>query len=500
MKIHNPYQRLHSGLDALFNVDTMGVPAAQVDAALNRAQMRTLPLVYGSIGLFYLAYALLQLLFLREPGMAQMVGVALVSGAFLLGLARFIKNGSFPAKLAEPLAAVPALLVLLSIQLRFYLTADPKQAANVALFVFAMAVLFFDTRWFLLMAALALAGLLHTLALYAEPQDWRYYLVVFLAAAATGLVAHVGRVRAYRRTEALRIRELAQRQELEKRNRQVQQFNQRLEANVAERTQELQAAYARLAQIDQTKTDFITIASHEMLTPLTIINLNAQMFLDEEMILADKTYMGWVEGIDKGVTRMREVVETMLDVARIDNQALKLHLTPVALPQFIQQVANQFRDSLVARQLTLTVTPMPDLAAVAADAEALAKVFHHLLVNAIKYTPDGGEIVINGRSALLNVNGARQDGVEITITDTGIGIAPEVQELIFEKFYQTGAVKLHSSGKTKFKGGGFGLGLAIARGIVLAHHGQIWVESAGHDEETHPGSRFHILLPYQQPD
>ncbi|MCZ7671892.1 MAG: HAMP domain-containing histidine kinase [Chloroflexi bacterium] len=170
------------------------------------------------------------------------------------------------------------------------------------------------------------------------------------------------------------------------------------------------------------------------------------------MILADKTYMGWVEGIDKGVTRMREVVETMLDVARIDNQALKLHLTPVALPQFIQQVANQFRDSLAARQLTLTVTPMPDLAAVAADAEALAKVFHHPLVNAIKYTPDGGEIVINGRSALLNVNGARQDGVEITITDTGIGIAPEVQELIFEKFYQTDAVKLHSSGKTKFKG------------------------------------------------
>jgi signal transduction histidine kinase len=85
--------------------------------------------------------------------------------------------------------------------------------------------------------------------------------------------------------------------------------------------------------------------------------------------------------------------------------------------------------------------------------------------------------------------------VEIAVRDTGIGIDPALHHLIFEKFNQTGDVLLHSSGKTKFKGGGPGLGLAIARGIVEAHGGRIWVESLGHDEQTNPGSTFFVSLP-----
>jgi signal transduction histidine kinase len=85
--------------------------------------------------------------------------------------------------------------------------------------------------------------------------------------------------------------------------------------------------------------------------------------------------------------------------------------------------------------------------------------------------------------------------IEVQVHDTGIGIDREQQELIFEKFYQTGAVEVHSSGETKFKGGGPGLGLAIARGIVQAHRGRIWAESECQDEGSCPGSTFHILLP-----
>jgi signal transduction histidine kinase len=85
--------------------------------------------------------------------------------------------------------------------------------------------------------------------------------------------------------------------------------------------------------------------------------------------------------------------------------------------------------------------------------------------------------------------------VEISIQDTGIGIDPQNQELVFEKFYQTGEVLLHSSGKTKFKGGGPGLGLAIARGIVNAHGGRIWLQSPGHDEATNPGTTVYVRLP-----
>lgn len=84
---------------------------------------------------------------------------------------------------------------------------------------------------------------------------------------------------------------------------------------------------------------------------------------------------------------------------------------------------------------------------------------------------------------------------EVTVEDTGIGISAKDQETIFEKFGQLGNASLHSSGKTKFKGGGPGLGLPIAKGIIEAHGGTIWVESEGHDEKGCPGSIFHVLLP-----
>jgi signal transduction histidine kinase len=116
--------------------------------------------------------------------------------------------------------------------------------------------------------------------------------------------------------------------------------------------------------------------------------------------------------------------------------------------------------------------------------------------NSIKFTPDGGRITIRGR--VLGAQGAvGTDFVELVVADTGIGIAKEEQERIFEKFYRVGDVQHHSSGEYKFKGAGPGLGLPIARGIIEAHGGRIWVESEGYDEARCPGSEFHIVLPVQ---
>ena len=125
------------------------------------------------------------------------------------------------------------------------------------------------------------------------------------------------------------------------------------------------------------------------------------------------------------------------------------------------------------------------------DVEMMRKVFYHVIMNAIKYTPDGGKVSVSGKV----IEDSNKPEVEITVSDTGIGIAPQNHELVFEKFYQTGEVMLHSSGKTKFKGGGPGLGLAIARGIVEAHGGRIWLDSPGHDEETNPGTTVYVRLP-----
>ena len=119
----------------------------------------------------------------------------------------------------------------------------------------------------------------------------------------------------------------------------------------------------------------------------------------------------------------------------------------------------------------------------------------HLLMNAIKYTPDGGKISISGYFVEKGDDRYPPGGVEIIVSDTGIGIDPRFKDLIFTKFYQTGELALHSSGKTKFKGGGPGLGLAIVRGIIQAHGGRVWADSPGYDEEKNPGSHFHVILP-----
>jgi signal transduction histidine kinase len=86
-------------------------------------------------------------------------------------------------------------------------------------------------------------------------------------------------------------------------------------------------------------------------------------------------------------------------------------------------------------------------------------------------------------------------GVEIIVSDTGVGVDPETRDIIFSKFYQPGDLSKHSTSKTRFKGSGAGLGLALSKGIVEVHGGHIWVESTGYDEINFPGSHFHVTLP-----
>jgi signal transduction histidine kinase len=276
----------------------------------------------------------------------------------------------------------------------------------------------------------------------------------------------------------------------------ISRFSQQLEEKVRERTAALQVAYDQLERLDRTKSDFIGIASHELRTPLTVLRGYSQMLLSDPQIRASSYYQQLIAGIHSGAIRMQSVVESMLDVAKIDSRALQLLPEPLFVPALIHQIVyEQLVEPLAERQLELVVQDMSRLPAIEADPEALHKVFYHLITNAIKYTPDGGTITISGHPLAVDQDKLPEGGIEVIVSDTGIGIDPEFQELIFTKFYQTGEIALHSTGKTKFKGGGPGLGLAIARGIIEAHGGALWVESRGCDEETCPGSHFHVVLP-----
>lgn len=281
----------------------------------------------------------------------------------------------------------------------------------------------------------------------------------------------------------------------------IARLHDEAERRVIDRTADLTRANIELSKLEQAKTDFISIAAHELKTPLTLIEGYANMLREMELESDDITgAVHMLAGILRGTERLSAIVEDMLDVSVIDTNALSLRIEKVSLANTVNMVVTQNANHAKERHLTVNVGDLAQLPQVEVDPRRLHQALTHLLNNAIKYTPNGGEVFIEGRvlpDEMSNGEGTGEEDlfVELTFRDTGIGIAPEDRERIFEKFYRVGKSALHSSGKVKFKGAGPGLGLPIAKGLVEAHGGRLWAESPGHDEINCPGSIFYLLLP-----
>jgi signal transduction histidine kinase len=270
----------------------------------------------------------------------------------------------------------------------------------------------------------------------------------------------------------------------------------RLRTNDQAALDDLRVAYDTLARLDQAKLDFIDIAAHELRTPLTVIQGYADM-LDHHPAAQDPIVGEIARGIVRGAGRLHEIVDGMLDITKIDTETLNVSRVPVLLRSVFTELEHAFRAVFDERRLTLEIQPIGDVPFIEADPALIYKTFYQLLSNAIKYTPDGGAIRI--ASWLSDVDGIGP-AVVVAVEDTGVGIDPAHHDLIFEKFYQVGTAAQHSSGKTTFKGGGPGLGLALVKGAVEAHGGAVWVESDRYDESRCPGSTFKVVLPVRAPD
>jgi signal transduction histidine kinase len=261
---------------------------------------------------------------------------------------------------------------------------------------------------------------------------------------------------------------------------------------------ELEQTKWRLEKLDRTKSDFISIAAHELKTPLTLIQgytdiLNLELARD-----SNERRRSALIGLASGTQRLGAIIQDMIAVSMIDNDVLTLHYQPTTLQHIARMAVNDLEMSIPDRQITLTVEEFPpDLGTFYADPQRLYLVFNHIVGNSIKYTPDGGTVTIGARM-LGRPNPTSLEFVQVSISDTGIGIARDDQERIFDKFYGVTEPLRHSSGRTKFKGGGPGLGLAVAKGIIDAHGGKIWVESPGNDEKCCPGSTFFFVLPVRR--
>ncbi len=263
-----------------------------------------------------------------------------------------------------------------------------------------------------------------------------------------------------------------------------------METRVAFFAGEIADVQQKLERLDRSKSNFISVAAHELKTPLTLIEGYTAMLSDIVARAENGRNNGetLLTGVHNGIQRLRQIVDDMIDVSLIDNNMLSLNLQPLWMNHLLSLLKKNHGQYVKERKQSLEIEKFEGGQQILyADPERIYQAFQNVLTNAIKYTPDGGRITMTGR--LL------PGFVEVTIADNGIGISQEDQALIFEKFGKLGRADLHSTSKIKFKGGGPGLGLSIAKGIIEAHGGTIWVESEGYDEAKCPGSTFHILLP-----
>lgn len=269
---------------------------------------------------------------------------------------------------------------------------------------------------------------------------------------------------------------------------------QNMVTRLEKKVRELEQVNQRLRELDRLKSDFILLVSHELRTPLTLVHGYAHLLgehirrSDAAIPITDLEHI--TQGLTAGANRMQDVIGEIISVSRIASGNLELSMGPVRLDHVVEDLQTSIKEVCMVRRLQLHIGDLSNLPLVEGDGKQIKTALSHVIGNAIKYTPDKGHIYIVGR--------ALKDAVDIIIKDTGIGIPAEEHRHIFDQFYALGAIELHSTSKSAFQGGGLGLGLAIAKGIVEAHNGRIWVESDRRDPDSLPGSTFHILLPIKQ--
>ena len=233
----------------------------------------------------------------------------------------------------------------------------------------------------------------------------------------------------------------------------------------------LQQAYEELNELDQLKTDFIAVASHELRTPLSVI-MGYVSFLREE---ANETQASQLDSVMGAAIHLRDLIQAMLNLRYVDGGETTLNLSTINLAELVLEISAAFQETAVAKQQTINVELPTTPILVQADKSVLEVALNNLMNNAIRFTPNEGDITIR----------LKQQGTEawLRISDTGIGIATDKLERIFNRFYQLEPAMVRQHG-------GLGIGLSIAKDLVEMQNGRIWAESI-----ENQGSTFTIALP-----
>ncbi len=246
-----------------------------------------------------------------------------------------------------------------------------------------------------------------------------------------------------------------------------------LEQRVAERTRDLERAIVKAQEADKLKSQLLSTVSHELRTPLASIKGYVTTLIDYRDRLQEATQEEFLQIIDSEAERLRELVENLLDMSRIEAGVLRINPEPTRLTPIVERVLASLQSKLAGR--AVSVDPLDALPDVMADPTRIQQVLANLLDNAAKYSPPGSPIHLT----------LAADDVRVTlgVHDRGPGISPEHVQHIFDRFYRIGDARIRSTG-------GIGLGLAICRGLVEAHGGRLWLDS-----QPGQGSAFYFSIP-----
>ncbi|BDV44698.1 histidine kinase [Geotalea uraniireducens] len=277
----------------------------------------------------------------------------------------------------------------------------------------------------------------------------------------------------------------------------------------------VERANLELERLDRMKSSFLGMISHEFRTPLTSIISGTEFLLTSRSAEFDSEARQVLDMINQGGERLSEIVNDILKVARLEAKTSPVTKTALCVGQVVRQVLAKLEPLIEERNLKIVTGNMEGLPPCSGDRDCFEEIFAELLGNSVKFTPDGGSVLIDARVVDRPALAAKRDTMarfnagfyaemgarcylEVTVRDNGIGVSHDEQVKIFDKFYEIGEIRHHSSGKYKFLGKGAGLGLAIVKGMVEAHGGMVWVESVGTDAAARFGSAFIVLLPLEE--
>ena len=248
-----------------------------------------------------------------------------------------------------------------------------------------------------------------------------------------------------------------------------------LAANVNRMSEELGRLYRQLETANQHKSEFLANMSHELRTPLNAIIGFSEVLLQRMFGELNPKQDEYLQDVLSSGRHLLSLINDILDLSKVEAGRMELELARFDLPQALQDTLVLVRERAVRNGIDLQLEVDARLGELVADERKIKQVMLNLLSNAVKFTPEGGRV---------DVRAIPSDGaVEISVADTGIGIAPENQDLIFEEFRQVGGDYAH-------KREGTGLGLTLARKFVELHGGRLWVKS-----QVGQGSTFSFSVP-----